>query len=227
VRVAAVILAAVATVVVPSPALAQYLGRDKPHAGTVEVGGAVVWDPGYSAGSASANLTRNPGTGTGPLELFQVAGTVGSTPGVAGRIGVYLSPRWSLEGGVTVSWPKLTAQTSNDFEQALPASPDDSLTRYLFDGSVVYSLTSGRTVPFILGGAGYSRELDSGSTNMQTGNEIHGGGGVRYWFGSSGGSRFGLRVEARISSWSGLADLDGAQKRRIIPTVSGGVTYVF
>jgi Outer membrane protein beta-barrel domain len=227
VRAAAFVLAAVATIGVPSPALAQYLGRDKPHAGSVEVGGAFAWDPGYSAGSTSADLTRNPGTGTGPLELFQVKGTVGATPGVAGRVGVFLSSRWSIEGGVTVSWPKLTAQTSNDFEQALPASPDESLTRYLFDGSVVYSFTSGRTVPFVLGGAGYSRQLDSASTNMQTGNEVHGGGGVRYWFGSSGGSRFGVRVEARISSWSGLADLEGETKRRIVPTVSAGVTYVF
>jgi hypothetical protein len=217
----------VTALVVPSPALAQYLGRDKPHAGSIEVGGAFVWDPGYSAGSTSANETRNPGTGSGPLELFEVEGSVGGTPGVAGRIGVYLSPRLSIEGGVMVSRPKLTAQTSNDFEQALPASPDESLTRYLFDGSVVYALTNGRAAPFVFGGAGYSRQLDADSASMQTGNEVHGGGGLRYWFGSGGGSRFGLRVEARISSWKGLADFEDGDKRRILATVSGGVTYVF
>jgi hypothetical protein len=226
-RIIGILILAAATL--PSSAFAQYVGRDKPHAGSVEIGGGFLWDGGYDAGSASANETRNPTTGTAPLQLFAASGRVGNAFGAAGWIDVFVTPRWSVEGRIQFARPKLTADTSNDFEGASIAVIDETLTRYVIDGSVVYqiaSLANGHAAPFVIGGGGYTRELDSDNTNVQTGYEIHGGGGLRYWFGSRG-SRFGLRVEARVSSRTGIASFESTNKRRIIPGASAGITYLF
>ena len=216
-------------ILLPVTAFAQYIGRDKPHAGTIEIGGGVVWDAGYDAGAATANETRNPSTGSGPLALFQTAGRVGATPGVYGEIGVYVTPRWSIEGSVRVSRPKLTARASNDFEAAADQVVSETITRYLIDGSIVYqvaSLANGRVAPFVLGGGGYSRELDSGNAMVLTGNEIHGGGGLRYWFGSRG-HRFGLRAEGRVSARTGAASFVDTNPRKMLYAASGGIVYLF
>jgi hypothetical protein len=214
---------------VPGSAFAQYIGRDKPHSGTLEVGGGIVWNTGYAAGSASANETRNPTTGSAPLPLFQTVGRLESAPGLYAQLGVYVTPRWSIEGGVQVSRPKLTVRASNDFEGAVDQNADETLTRYLVDGSAVYQVASfakGRAAPFVLGGGGYTRELDAGNAIVQTGNEIHGGGGLRYWFGS-GARRVALRVEGRVSSRTGAASLEDTTKRRIMYSASAGIVWLF
>jgi hypothetical protein len=218
------ILAATA---VPIPAFAQYIG-DRPHAGSIEIGGAFTWTAGYSAGTAVATETRNPSTGSGPLQLFQADGHVAGAPGAAAWLGVYVSPRMSVEGGLRVSRPKLTASVTNDFEGVNATAIDETLTRYLFDGSLVYqfaSLAGGKGAPYVFGGGGYVRELDSGNSIVHTGNEIHGGAGLRYWFGAS--RRVGLRAEGRVSSETGTADLDGSTKRRIVPEFSAGFAFLF
>ena len=69
----------------PSTAFAQY-AQEQPHAGSVEVMGGVAWLGGYDAGSSLANQTRNPGTGDGPLTLFQVDGRVGPAVALQGNL---------------------------------------------------------------------------------------------------------------------------------------------
>ena len=54
-------------------------------------------------------------------------------------------------------------------------------------------------MPFVSGGGGYLRQIDEENSDLVTGTEIHGGGGVKYWFGS-GGRRLGLRFDAGVSS---------------------------
>ena len=99
-----------------------------------------------------------------------------------------------------------------------------SFTQYVIDGSLLYHFGTGRLTPFISGGAGYLRQLIQDNSIVETGNEIHGGGGVKYWLGA--GRRFGVRAEMRLSSLSGGVSLDGT-KRRSVPTFSGGVAYLF
>ena len=74
---------------------------------------------------------------------------------------------------------------------------DETITRYVADGSVLFHLThlsfaGGRAVPFISGGAGYIRELHDSNELVETGHEFHAGAGLQY-----GSAR------ARIGSGSG------------------------
>jgi hypothetical protein len=75
-----------------------------------------------------------------------------------------------------------------------------------------------------MGGAGYLRQLDEDNADVLTGNELHGGGGVKVWFGTGKG-RLGVRVDARASSRSKSAGFE--QKRRILPVVGAGLVYLF
>ncbi len=214
----------------PAPALAQrHPHPDAPHAGAIEIVGAALWTGGYDAGSSPADLTRNPSTGTEPLQLFQTSSRVTGTPGGELRLGVYVSPVFSVEGGIAYRRPNLETKASGDFESAPDATLAVSVAEYLLDASAVYqvaTIAGGRGGPFVSGGAGYLRQLYDGNLNVQTGPEFHGGGGLRYWF-SDGHTRVGLRVEARASVRTNSIDPEQEKKRRVLPVVSGGVTIVF
>jgi len=209
----------------PSFAHAQYVGRALPRAGTLEVSGGGLWTGGYSFETVSANETRNPTTGSGPLTLFQGEPQLDGGGGAEAHLGVYLGRHVSVEGGFQFSRPSLSLHTSSDFEDAPDTTVSASVTQYVIDGSLLYHFGTGRLTPFISGGAGYLRQLIQDNSIVETGNEIHGGGGVKYWLGA--GRRFGVRAEMRLSSLSGGVSLDGTTKRRSVPTFSGGVAYLF
>ncbi len=96
----------VAAGLVALPASAQLRpvrpARPLPRAGAVEISGGLVWTPGFDLGSATAELTRNPGTGTGPYDLFTSDTSVGAAAGVQGRVGVYVTRTVSIEAGAQV-----------------------------------------------------------------------------------------------------------------------------
>ena len=221
-------LIAVATSVLlaalPSMAAAQpYIGRSGPAAGSIELSGGAMWSGGYDAGTATAFETRNPSTGTSPLTLFNTDASVLSGAGVAGRVGVFLGSRVAVEGTIEYARPVLRAQLTDDFEGASPATADDDVTSYLFGGSLLYHFGTGRFVPFVIGGGGYLRQLHEGGTVVLTSPEVHGGGGFKYWLG--GARRFGVRVDALASSRSKSVGFE--EKRRIVPSIVGGISYLF
>ena len=81
---------------VAQPARAQmWVGRAAPHTGSVEASGGALWSQGFDLGTSSAQLTRNPVTGTGPYDLFTADTHAGTVTGVQGRVGVYLSRYYS------------------------------------------------------------------------------------------------------------------------------------
>ena len=209
----------------PGAASAQpYLGSTGPQKGNVEFSGAAAWTGGYDAGDAAALETRNTNTGTGPLTLFNVNGDVRSAPGVEARIGFFLTSRLSAEGLFQYSRPVLHANLSGDFEGATGSDADETVSSFLIGGSMLYHFGSGRFMPFVLGGAAALRQVHEDSSETLTGLEIHGGGGVKYWFNASGRG-FGLRADAVVSSRSKSVGFE--DKRRIVPTVAGGFSYVF
>jgi hypothetical protein len=209
----------------PSIARAQYVGRERPHAGTFEISGGGLWAGGYSFETALANETRNPSTGTEPLTLFQGEPRLDRGAGAEAHLGVYLSRRVSIEGGVQFSRQSLTVRTSGDFESAPDTTATSPTTQYVVDASLLYHFGAGRLVPFASVGGGYLRQVLEDNSIVETGSQIHGGGGVKYWFG--GGHRFGFRAEARASSRSGGVTLDASAKRRFVPTLTAGVAYLF
>lgn len=197
--------------------------------GTVEVGGGAGWTGGFDLGDRSATLTRNPGTGSGPFTLFRSDTELVPSPGVQGHLAVYLSRSVSLEAGVNYSRPVLRARLSSDAEDAPALTASETLTRYVFEGSLVFhlvqlSFAEERGVPFLIGGGGHVRELHQGNELVETGREFHAGGGVKLWFGTAR-RRLGVRGQAVISVRDGGFDFEDG--RRTLPTVSASLLYRF
>jgi hypothetical protein len=198
-----------------------------PRPGSVELIGGIMWAQGFDLASAPAELTRNPTTGSSPLVLFNSETRIDPAAGAQVRLGVYLTPRVSIEGGVQYSRPVLATRVSGDFEGADSATLSETLTRYVFDGAVVLHLpafASGRGVPFVMGGAGYLRELHEGNGLVETGAQYYAGGGVKIWFGEAR-RRFGIRGDVGVSIRDGGFDFEEGQ--RMLPTVSTALVYLF
>jgi hypothetical protein len=216
---------AVLLVLLPAVARAQS-SRDVPHAGQIQMDVGFAWTGGYSPNALAATETSNPSVRTSPLTLFDASPKVGNAPGLAAHLGVYLTPRWSVEGGFQFARPKLTVRATNDFEAAADTTIQEVVTQYLIEGSVLYQfarLRSGRGSPFVVGGAGYLRDVDEDAAHVETGTEVHAGGGFMYWLGRNAG----LRVEGRMSARSHSIDVGAESKRRIVPTVLGTFAYRF
>ena len=93
-------------------------------------------------------------------------------------------------------------------------------------------------MPFVAAGGGYIRELHDGYGVVETGNEIHGAVGIKYWF-TNGKHRLGLRADIGLISRSGGVDFDAALHalptdstgidagRRTLATTSVGFSYLF
>jgi hypothetical protein len=213
------------TLLTPLAASAQpYVGNAGPHAGSLEISGGATWTRGYDAGRADALLTRPGPAGTPPLTLFTVSGTVASGSGAVARLGVYLARRVSVEGTIEYTRPTLRAHLSDDFELAPDTDAEETTTSYLAGGSVLYHFGTGRFVPFVSGGGGYLRQLHEENSELLSGTEFHAGGGIKYWFGT-GRHRFGVRADAQVSARSKAVAFE--QKRRILPSGSVGVSYLF
>ena len=219
-----------ASAIVPASAAAQmYIGHDIPRRGNVEISGGVVWSGGYDVGSASAEETRNTGTGTGPFVLFSASSEADPAVGLQGRLGVYLARSVSVEGGVFVARPDISTRLTGDADSAPDLTATETLTRLIIDGSVLFHLTGasfgdGRGMPFVIGGAGYLRDAHEKNEVIETGQEFHVGGGLHYWFGQ-GKHRFGVRADAAISWRTGGAD--AADTTRTAPMVAGSMAYLF
>ena len=216
--------AAALLLVTPMYVCAQpYIGTARPDAGTIELGGGVVWLQGYDAGGSSAFETRNTTGGPGPLTLFEIDSEVLSATGVGAQIGVYFGRRVSAEAVFQYSRPILRLRPTSDFENADPVNIDGRVTTYVVGGSVLYHLGDGRVVPFVSGGGGYLRQLHEGNAVLVTGSEIHAGGGVKIWFGAA--HRIGFRFDAQVSSRDKAVAFE--EKRRIIPMVGAGLAVRF
>ena len=208
-----------------SPVAAQ----DIPHGGSIEIVGAFVASGGYDAGTSQALQTSNPSVKSTPLTLFSGEGRLRPAAGVEARLGVYLSPQFSVEGGLQFTKPTLRISLSNDFEQAPDTDAEEQITQYVFDGTFLYHFarfSDGHASLFLAGGGGYLRQLDDGNERLTTGSQFHGGGGMHYWFGS-GNQRLGLRVEGRLAVRNHSVDLETADNHHLVPTFSVGLGYLF
>jgi hypothetical protein len=214
----------------PGSADAQvWRGSDPPRRGSVEISGGVISFSGFDLGNRNAEETRNVNTGADPFTLFASGSRMGGGPGAQFRVGVYLAGALSLESSLQYGRPRLSTRLSNDAEQAPGLTAEDTITRYVADGSVLFHLThlsfaGGRAVPFLAGGAGYIRELHDSNEFVQTGHEYHAGAGLHLWFGE-GTHRLGFRADVGASMRSGGADFGTAS--RTVPTGGASIAYLF
>jgi hypothetical protein len=183
------------------------------------IGGGVTWTAGIDAGGHDAELSRG-GSDT-PLTLFSTSARVRPAAGVTARVTYFLTPRLAVEGAIDYSRPALRVEIGDDFEGAVGDAAAETLSSYLAGGSVLYRLSGARLSPFVLGGAGYLRQLDGEQITLVTGSEWHGGAGVLY----DVARHVAFRVYAVVSSRSASLTFDDT--RRAVPVVSGSLSYRF
>jgi hypothetical protein len=224
-------ICAAALVLVSATANAQvFIGSpDTPRKGSWEAGGGVVWTGGYDLDSLDALLTGNEGNSGGPFSLFATEARLRPAVGAQARIGFYVSPALAFEAGVQFSRPVFEASLSDDAEDAEDLTAEETLSRYVIDGSLVYHMrqlafSRGRGVPFISAGAGYLRELHEGEELVETGTTYHAGAGVKFWM-TAGKRRFGLRGDAGVTVRDGGFDFE--DKRRLLPTAGATLIVLF
>jgi hypothetical protein len=216
--------------VVAAPASAQPAQPAAPAAGSGvwEVGGGAVFVGGYDLGASIAELTPNTGNTT-PVTLFRTENSVRPVIGVQARLGYIVSSALVIEAGFRFARPVYEVEVTGDFESAADATIEERLSQYLFEGSAVWhfngaAFAGGRAVPFVVGGAGYLRELHDEDAYVEDGYEYHAGAGVKWWF-NDRRRGFGIRGEVGVSIRDGGFDFEDS--RRWVPTAAGSLVYRF
>lgn len=202
-----------------------FVGKARPRAGSAELSGGGFWGAGQSLSDRAATLTANPGSGSSGFDLFTAEPKLDPSLGVQGALAVYITPSLAVEGGIRLSRPKVKVNLTNDAENAADVTASTTLTSYVFTGSLVYHFgTSGRTIPFVSGGAGHIRDVHSGNELVETGTEYHGTLGFKSWFGRE--RRLGFRAEGGITVRDGGFTLED-EGRRTAPMASASLLYLF
>ena len=212
----------VLAVVVVTPAAAQPVTAAR--GGRLELSGGGVLVGGYGLGESVAELTPN--SGSSRYELFTTESEVRQAFGGVARIGFAVTPAFVIEGGLRFARPVYQLRVSGDAENAPDATLEETLSQYVFDGSVVWNFGGAgrRLVPFVYGGAGYLRELHEEDALVAEGVEYHAGGGVKWWLGESS-RRFGLRGDVGVSVRDG--GFDFGEGPRAVPVVGVSLIYTF
>ena len=186
-----------------------------------EIGASLTWTGGFDAGGVDALETRNPSTGTSPLTLFGTSSRVGSAAGARGHVAFFVTSRVAVEAAFEYSRPVLATAIVGDFENATGTEATNRISSYLAGGSVLYHFGTARLVPFVSGGAAWSRQLDDDRVSEATGTEFHAGGGVKYRL----SDHLDVRGEAAVSSRD--KSLAFEDKRRTVPIVAAGAAFRF
>jgi hypothetical protein len=205
-----------------TPAFAQEAPQLRDNRVTINAG--LVWLGGYDVGTSTAQLRGNgSGLTPPPFTLFTAESRFATTTAPELRVGVSLTPRLAIEGGVSLSYPRIAVSISSDPETSVQELPGEELQQYIFDGGLSWQLpiNLGRKLaPFVVGGAGYLRQLHEDRTLAETGRIYYAGGGARYWLrGGHDNSRpIGVRGDFRINLRSNGIDFE--DKMRTYPTIS-------
>jgi hypothetical protein len=139
------------------------------------------------------------------------------------RVGIAVTRGIALEGGFTVSHPRIGFSIANDPESAAQDLPGEQLQQYVFDAGVNWQLpiNAGRkAAPFVAGGIGFLRQLHEDRMLAETGRIYYAGGGARYWLrGGIGSTRpIGVRAEGRLNMRT--QGIDFEDTTRTYPTFS-------
>lgn len=219
-----------ALVCAAAPAEAQSAGA---WPGRFEVAGGGSWAGGYPLGSQVATLTPNQTPAGDRFTLFATDSELQRSGVVDARLGLRLSPTFSVEGGFGYARPRVLTTIDRDAESAPRTSADERLAQYVVDASLVvhlrrFAMAGGRALPFVSGGAGYLRQLHAGNTLVETGRVYHLGGGLKYLVASRPDgffNGFGLRADVRATVRDEGFELEG--KQRTFGSAGVGVLVLF
>lgn len=227
-RGASVALAALTMIGVLARDAAAQSGSSSAKSARWEISGGGVVAGGVDFGQETAELTSNTGTSGSPSTFFVTDSRMKPAIGVQAHLGFFLTRLLAIEGGARFTKPTLEIRTSQDVENAADVRAEETLSQYLFDGSVVWhfkdAVYAKGAVPFLFGGAGYLRELHEGGALVEEAAEYHAGGGVKWWLGW-GVHKFGLRAEAGLSVRDDGADVE--TRRHVVPVAAGSLIWRF
>lgn len=229
----AALLAALALLLPAASAGAQTPGDEVFRRGAVEVDAGGLWNAGLPLGSARATLTGNQ-QGTPPVTFFDTASEFQPAAGFEGRVSVFLSRAFAVEGAFRFSRPRLETSISGDFEDAPDVTAARDVSQYVFEINGVAHIDrlrfGGGGVPFVFGGGGYLRELYSGRQVVETGQIYQAGGGVKILFRQSPLALLkgvGVRLDARVLMRRGGVELDADEPLRTYGAAAGSLVIVF
>ena len=190
----------------------------------VTINGGLGWSGGYDVGDATATLRTNaPGTAPPPFTLFNVESRMAPSPGGEVRVGVAITPRLAVEGGMLLSRRRLDFRITGDREGGGGRFDGETVQNYLVDAGVLWTLPAparNRVRLFAAGGAGYLRQLHQDRTLVESGQIFYAGGGGRVWLrGQADASRsLGVRGDLRMNIRRHGIDFEN--RNRIYPTLS-------
>ena len=175
--------------------------------------------------SKALMLTNQVPTG-GTTPLFTTSARMDAAPLIEGRVGWRLGRNLWVEGGASYARPDFVVDLAGDAEEAPDAAATSMLTQVTVDGSLQYRWTrpGRRIVPFVMGGAGYLRQLDDTRATAETGWLAQGGGGVLVRLSTRPGflQRLAIRGDARAVWLRDAIVLN--QQHGATFTVSAGMT---
>ena len=190
----------------------------------VTISAGPEWLGGHPIGTSTAELRTNaPGADPPPFTLFSVDSRI--APSAAGelRVGVQITSGLTIEGGAAFARRRVPFSISRDPEAASQEFEGESLQDYVFDAGLAWDLPQPRRArlrTFVLGGAGYLRQLHQDRMLVESGQLYYVGGGARYWLWHRPGSArsFGVRGDLRLNVRRDGIDFE--TKARLSPSFS-------
>lgn len=172
--------------------------------GSFEVSGGVHWLAPASLGESAATFTPN--ASGSRYTYFRASARMGGAPALDARVTYNVARRLAVEGGALIGRPTVNITVADDAEGAAGfTAPGERIWQYVFEANVLLfppqaTFGKGRGRGFVLGGAGYLRQLHAGRFSVDTGTVYSAGGGVKYYF--SPGRRgfvkaYGVRADVR------------------------------
>ena len=190
----------------------------------VTISAGPEWLGGHPLGTSTAQLRTNaPGTTPPPFTLLTVDSRI--APSAAGemRVGVAITRRLTLEGGAAFGRRRVPLSISGDLEAGPQRLDGESLHHYVFDGGLAFQLrrpSGTRLRSFVLGGAGYLRQLHQDRTLVKAGQIFYAGGGAKYWLRQRPDSSRSLGVRGDVRLNVRRQGVDFENKTRLYPSVS-------
>jgi len=172
------------------------------HRFTVAAG--LIVTGGYPLGDRTAEFRRNATGPPSPFMLFRADARMSGSTSAEGRVGFAVTRILSVEVGATYGKPQLAVTIAQDPEADGAPVVAEKISQLTIDVSGIYQISQlrlgSRARPYVMGGAGYLRQLHEDRLLVETGRIIHLGGGVRYWLRGGGdtGRAFGVRADVRF-----------------------------
>ena len=196
--------------------------------GRVEVAIGAGWFGGVSMTPLAITETQSNGT---PRTVFALARQLTSAAGADARIAVRVSSHWDVEATGSYVRPQLQLVPSNDVEGAAPVTAGERLQEFTVGGGVSWFFvdrdSSTRTLPFVIAGVAYVRQLHETSTLADDGLLAQAGGGIErmLWWHDGHVKGVGIRADARARVRPKALAVDG--RTHVAPVIAASLVVRF